>query len=291
MKRKIGRVSFTRYSQAVLAEKKLTNCPHSYVNIEHVITKRLTPFFGKYQVTKINENIINAYIAREMGRHRLDKDIKYLKYVLRYALNEGAIRRIPVIRNPDPEVEIGKYVNPNDLNKLLGGCTHDEDLTLQIWMAYSMGMRMGEICHLRTAFVDKDLGEIRLPPWYLKTRRTVNRIIPVSDVVQNLLVKRSPQGVYLFPSPMIFGASIVDNKNAWKRLKKRTGVQCRFHDLRHSFVTNCVMAGIHVLTIRQVAGVSPQVMKRYSHVPSAEIKEAMDRALSEAIAKAIKKAA
>lgn len=271
---------FSEVAREVELIKKSTLSSETYKHFQFFVYKKLIPYFGHMCITKVTENEINRYMATVIGKRTLSDDIKYLKTILRYAHNEGYIHRLFPIRNPDPASSAGKYVSKKDLYKLLSS-VRDSDMTLQIWMAYSMGMRNGEICHMRWEFINLEHRIIRLPPWFLKTRRMEDRVIPIPDVVYKLLKTRSV-GLYLFPSSVNEGQSIRNNKSAWRRLKAQTGVKYRFHDLRHTCITNLVMANVHVLTIRQMCGVSPQVMRRYTHVPVEEMRGALEAGLKKA---------
>jgi integrase len=56
-------------------------------------------------------------------------------------------------------------------------------------------------------------------------------------------------------------------KTSWKNVKKQAGVSGRFHDIRHTLVTELCESGAGDQTIMDIAGhVSPQMLKRYSHI-------------------------
>jgi integrase len=56
-------------------------------------------------------------------------------------------------------------------------------------------------------------------------------------------------------------------KSAWQQAKKTAQVECRWHDLRHSFVSRVAAGGATDGTIQAIAGwMSPKMIERYSHV-------------------------
>jgi len=56
-------------------------------------------------------------------------------------------------------------------------------------------------------------------------------------------------------------------RSAWKTAKAAANVNCRWHDLRHSFVSRVAAGGARDRTIEELAGwVPPEMLKRYSHV-------------------------
>jgi len=55
-------------------------------------------------------------------------------------------------------------------------------------------------------------------------------------------------------------------RTAWRTAKKAANVKCRWHDLRHTFVSRIAAGGATNATIDAVAGWrSPEMRKRYSH--------------------------
>jgi len=64
------------------------------------------------------------------------------------------------------------------------------------------------------------------------------------------------------------------NRKQWQKALKLSGIEhCGFHDLRHTFATNLVMAGIDLVTVSQLMGHKDLTMtKRYSH-PTPEHKK------------------
>jgi integrase len=62
--------------------------------------------------------------------------------------------------------------------------------------------------------------------------------------------------------------SVVSLKTSWKTARKKAGVQGRWHDNRHTFITGLAESGeAGDETIRDMAGhVSRQMLKHYSHI-------------------------
>src|SRR5690242_17122198 len=59
-------------------------------------------------------------------------------------------------------------------------------------------------------------------------------------------------------------------KEAWEAAKIRAGVQCRFHDLRHTGCTRMLEAGVPFPVLAMLMGWSPattvRMVKRYGHI-------------------------
>jgi integrase len=54
---------------------------------------------------------------------------------------------------------------------------------------------------------------------------------------------------------------------AWRSAKKRAGIECRWHDLRHSAASRIAAGGATDQTLQSLLGwMSPKMIDRYSHV-------------------------
>jgi integrase len=86
---------------------------------------------------------------------------------------------------------------------------------------------------------------------------------------------------YLFPfgkpTPNDPTRPITDVTSAWEALRKRAGVQCRLHDLRHTAATKMAEAGVPESTMLALMGhVSRAMMERYSHIRMTAKREAVE---------------
>src|ERR1019366_8514735 len=86
-------------------------------------------------------------------------------------------------------------------------------------------------------------------------------------------------------TPCVYGLDpqkpIGDWKEAWEAAKKRAGVQCRFHDLRHTGCTQMLEGGVPFTVVSDVMGWSAstaiRMAKRYGHIGNAARRNAVER--------------
>ena len=90
-------------------------------------------------------------------------------------------------------------------------------------------------------------------------------------------VRRSSNSEYIFPSP-ITGRPSPSLHFPWRRIKRRAGLPgLRLHDLRHSFASFLVNAGVSLYVVQQLLGhLNYRTTQRYSHL--------MPEALTKAVA-------
>jgi integrase len=64
----------------------------------------------------------------------------------------------------------------------------------------------------------------------------------------------------------------------WNRLRKTIGLECRFHDLRHSYITRAAEAGVPLaVTQAQVGHMSAQMIAHYTHISIGAIHKAAEQ--------------
>jgi integrase len=70
---------------------------------------------------------------------------------------------------------------------------------------------------------------------------------------------------------------ITSLKTAWRNVKSRAGVEGRWHDTRHTLITELAEGGAGDETIMAIAGhVSRQMLARYSHIRMEAKRRALD---------------
>lgn len=70
-----------------------------------------------------------------------------------------------------------------------------------------------------------------------------------------------------------------DIKSPFKGALKRAGIEnFRFHDLRHTFASKLVMAGVDIRAVQELMGHKSITMTmKYSHLSDAHLREAVKR--------------
>jgi integrase len=227
--------------------------------------KHICPKLGHIPVRSFTENTWENYIIEEAKSGRtLADDAKLMMAVMKYAFLERLIERKIRIRNPDPETEEGIAYTEEQILMLFRAAT-TANMRLQIMIAYTMGMRHGEIAALRWEWIDWDKNVIKLPAEITKTRR--GRVVPVSKKARDLLSSAQATSPVVFPSRQNPLEPIPDFDSQWQRTWKRAGVPGRFHFLRHTCISNMAASGIPESTIRKIVGCSEKTMRKvYLHL-------------------------
>ena len=126
-----------------------------------------------------------------------------------------------------------------------------------VLLAMNTGLRRGDLFSLEWRHVDLKNRQIRkvINKTRRKNPKLTPAVLPLSpEAVQvfDTWRKQTTGEGLVFPSPATGGE--LDNINgAWRGVVKAAGItNFRFHDLRHSFASKLVMAGIPLNTVREL---------------------------------------
>lgn len=143
-------------------------------------------------------------------------------------------------------------------------------LTAIVLLALNTGLRQGEIFNLR--WTDVDLVGARLTVRGDGAKSGQTRHVPLNSEALKVLTYRQrhvPTDGYVFPGRTDSDDGRLDNvKKGWAALMKAAKISdFRFHDLRHTFASKLVMAGVDLNTVRELLGHSDLKMTlRYAHL-------------------------
>lgn len=142
------------------------------------------------------------------------------------------------------------FLTLDQIDQLLGTCKHQHLYTFVVLAAHT-GMRKGGIFNLKWDDADLKRTEITVR----HTKNNESRTIPMNDLVVETL-KRHPRHI---TSDLVLAR---DDGKAYKTVKggfdavlEKAGLpQIRIHDLRHSFASNLVIAGVPLNVVQELLG-------------------------------------
>jgi integrase len=143
-----------------------------------------------------------------------------------------------------------------------------DHLKPMVLLAVNTGMRRGELFDLMWGDVDLQKKTVTIEGKTAKTGNT--RHIPLNSEAIKILRawygQASGEGL-VFISPAT-GSRFDNIKTAWSNLRTRAAIKdFRFHDLRHTFASKLVTAGVDLYTVKELMGHSTiQMTERYAHL-------------------------
>jgi integrase len=240
-------------------------------------------------------------LAKSIKPATVNRNIGYLKTMLNRACEWGHLSEHPLVKvKPLAEDRIGRlrYLSGDEETRLRQALTNRDEkrrterqsanrwrlergydawpehgtytdrLTPIVLLALNTGFRFGELTGLRWRDVDLVRRMATIVSEHAKSG--LARHVPLNVDAAALLRGWRQEDVvaagYVCPGPD--GQRLVDIKSAWMPLLKAAKVTgFRFHDLRHTFASKLVQAGVDLNTVRELLGHADIKMTlRYAHL-------------------------
>lgn len=291
---------FREASESWLAVKRPTLAPKS-IAIENSNLKHLLPIFGRMLCSDIESADIARYQERRGAEKAAAGTINLEVATLRAILRRLGLwaRLQPEVRMLQERQDVGRALSAEEESRLLRACgeSMSRSLLSAAIVALNTGLRYGELVGLR--WVQVDLIRRRLTVGRSKTPAGTGRAVPLNDRALAALTMQATRFPDRHPEHFVFpterykllpkgqgGASwgldqqkpMGTLKEAWEAAKRRTEgkeksippVVCRWHDLRHTFLTRLIEGGTPFPRLSAIMGWSPattaRMAKRYGHI-------------------------
>ncbi len=221
--------------------------------------------------------------AAEVSPATINRSLAFLKRVFNVAIADGCVEQ-----NPVRKVKLFK-----ENNARVRFLTAEEETTLftkledtdqgMVLVALHTGFRQAEQFGLRWEHVDFATGIMTVP----RSKSGETRRVPMNDIVRGVLraLPSRMKSAWVFPSAT--GETPLDARNYVSRvfqpaLKEASVQGFRWHDLRHTFASRLVMAGVDLRTVQELMGHKTLVMTlRYAHLSASHQLDAVQRLVAQ----------
>jgi integrase len=219
----------------------------------------------------------------------INRDLNALRSVLSKAVQWGVLSEHPMrtVRNAKVDT-IGRlrYLSDDEEQRLRGvlaardeATHHGDHMVPVVLLALNTGLRRGELLALTWDAVDLVGALLTVKGSSAKSGRT--RRVPLN--VEAIAVLRAWRLEGWVPTGLVFagrdGGRMVSLKTAWKTIATAAKLKdFRFHDLRHTFASRLVQAGVDLNTVRELLGHADLTMTlRYAHLAPGDLAAAVAR--------------
>jgi len=257
---------------------------------------------GKYLVVEITPSVVKRYQATRLREKAGPKTINdEVQLLLRLCGEQGALIRAVLRRDKALKLALppspGRPYSADEKARMLDEAKKLRTPQMHAALALDLntGLRGKELREIRWEQIDL-VHKKALTVGKSKTKAGTGRVIPLNETAIAALEAhaawytrrfgecRSERFVFAFGSPLPNDPTrpITSFKTAWTKVRKEAGVKGRWHDNRHTLVTELAESGAGDEVIMSIAGhVSRAMLSRYSHVRM----EAKRRALDEIAAR------
>lgn len=234
--------------------------------------KTIISFFGQRVLADITPGLIVQYKTKRsadgISPSTINNELKVMKHAFGIAIKEWEWCR----ENPVSRVSMEKESRGRDR-----WLTDEEEASLLetsppwvreiVIFALNTGMRRGEILSLTWEGVDFFRSVVTL----FHSKNGELRTIPINQTVQDLLREkmrvRALKNNLVFNNQTYMGIKGSDLNYAFRSVIRRAKiVDFHFHDLRHTFATRLVQAGVDLYKVSRLLGHRSITMtQRYAH--------------------------
>ena len=243
---------------------------------------QLVEEFGSYQLRHINTKTLEQFQTERINKGNKPATVNRLLATLKHCIHKGyqwemlseqTFKRVKQVKLLEENNRRLRYLSSEECQTLIK--VSDNHLKPIITMALNTGCRKGEILNLKWDNVDLRHGFILLDI----TKNGERREIPINDTLKATLqgITRRLDVPYVFCDSNT-GKPYGDIKRSFLTACRRAGIKdFHFHDLRHTFASHLVMAGIDITTVSRLLGHKSLTMTlRYSHLAPSHMANAVN---------------
>jgi integrase len=274
----------TNHTLRELAEKyaQWMQGRHRSANSKLYRIKQVLSVFGNIPLRRFSTLLVEQYqtdlINRGLKPASVNKNISILKAMFSKAVDwnmveEETLKRVRKVKLLPENNKRLRFLSKAECQELVNACgSHLKPIVIT---ALNTGMRKSEILNLTWEQVDLKHGFILLD----RTKNGERREIPINNTLRGTLqgVTRRLDVPYVFFDPKT-GKSYREVKKSFKTaLRKAKITDFKFHDLRHTFASHLVMAGVDITTVKELLGHKSLTMTlRYAHLAPSHKVRAVD---------------
>ena len=260
---------------------RVNKSPNSYLR-DVCSFKKLGNYFTGLTLAEITPARISEYkslrLSEGIKTGTLAKELELLRHACGLAIREWEwMEHNPFlkVKIEKSKTKIERWITIEEEKKLLSASS--EWLREIILFALNTGMRRNEVLTLQWSQVDIFRRTVTL----LVTKNREKRTIPLNQTVLGLL---KAQGKIRHISGFVFASEVGSQIHARNLLRafylarKRAGLDdVRFHDLRHTFATRLVQAGVDLYKVKELLGHKTISMTmRYAHHYPESLRSSVD---------------
>ena len=259
--------------------------PQSAVFAEYSIN-HLKRHVGSKMLVDVNEKAVIQYQNARLNERAAPKSVnEEVGFLLRILGDPGDLLRIRLRKKKMLKLKVrqtvGKAYTPAEKDRMLEEArkARSPHIYLALTLALNAGLRDAEIKTL--TWGQLDFTKKYLAVGCSKTEAGEGRTIPLNSTLLEVFSEyagwyqerfgkpRAEWYVFPFgkPSPSDPTRPVTTLKTAWNNVRKNAQVKGRWHDNRHTLITDLAESGAGDQTIMDIAGhVSKQMLKHYSHI-------------------------
>ena len=282
-------MQFRDFVELALEAKQLRGNEASSIHTDRVRLRRILPTIGHLKIQQLTPGRIELFLqdlARGDESHRqvkgatINRFHSLLSSIFRYAVRQGFADVNPlaggsVPRSKESPIHV-RYLGRDEQRRLLAAIRQDcPKKVLEVELAILTGMRRGEQFNAKWEEWQSAEGVLNVKG------KTGPREIRISRDARRCLTRlknRAPKDQVFITPERNEGPS--DRRLWFEKAVKKADLRpaFRYHDLRHTYCSRLVAAGVPLLEVQKLAGhKSYSTTLRYAHLSPDQLKRAVEK--------------
>jgi len=241
---------------------------------EKYIVEEFAELFGDTPLAQITTWQIEKWKAEQgklLNPVTVNRRLTVIKHIFKKAVEWDLAKSNPatLVKRFSVTSERTRFLTQDEIRSLLGECEKQVTspwLLALVVLAMNTGMRQGDLLRLKWENVDLERGLITFIQ-----RKTLRRVtVTINEMARQALnsLQENRYGELLFMWPWGDPIGKVTVYDAFKKACKAAKIEdFRFHDLRHTFASHLVMAGVDLVTVKELLGHKTiNMTNRYTHL-------------------------
>jgi site-specific recombinase XerD len=272
-----SRLTFRELAQAAMVQKKLRLAPLSYETDQMRLTK-LIPLIGNVPADRLTPDRIDETLAAlraSVSGSTANRYRSLISSIFAFALRSGRLATNPVARvkrykENDSRIRWLKPWEEKAIRKEFVADAHEAEFDLALYT----GMRRGEQFTLQWKDCDVERGILTVKG---KTGR--RHVVANSSAIAALKILKKLTEGKKFVCPDARDGVKRDWRTWLDDAAEKAGVEdFHWHDLRHTFASRLVMAGVDMRTVQSLLGHKSIVMTmKYAHLAADHRQAAVEK--------------
>jgi len=241
---------------------------------EKYIVEEFASLFGDTPLAQITTWQIEKWKAEEAKRLNpvtVNRRLTVIKHMFKKSVEWDLAKSNPatLVKRFPVTSERTRFLTHDEIRSLLEECEKQVTspwLLALVILALNTGMRQGDLLRLKWENVDSERGLITFIQ-----RKTLRRVtVTINEMARQALnwLQENRYGELLFMWPWGDPVGKVTVYDAFKKACSAAKIaDFRFHDLRHTFASHLVMAGVDLVTVKELLGHKTiNMTNRYTHL-------------------------
>jgi len=246
---------------------------------------------------QLSTRLLRAYLAflheQKYARSTIARRLAAVRSWCRYLCRQGALSINPAVglRAPRQEKKLPRFIEPNDMGRLLEAPAGDEPLALRdralLETLYSAGLRVSELTGLDVTDLDASAGLCTVRGKGRRERLAMLGPPAVNAIKEWLAARQALLGPRAAAQPALFlnkNGTRLSTRSVGRLLAKylaQAGIDpaASPHTLRHSFATHLLEAGADIRSVQELLGhQSLGTTQIYTHVSTKKLRDSYQQA-------------